>query len=242
MSDAPPAPIITETGPSPIGVPQGYTQPGWYNPDGQIRYHDGDQFMGANQSPAEIANLQRSLAQAGLLDAFHMGVWDDPTAAAFEQVLAYANQTGLPWERALRQMLQGDITTVDENGNLISGAGGGAGGGGQLQIRVSDPATLRATFKQTAAAMRGQALSDQQIENMVAAYQAVERRSQEHAYAASEAAGATGRFEIVDPPDPQTWAEEEVRRIDPSGVMTRDTLDRMDQFFALINQGSPVQA
>lgn len=230
--------------PPPIGVPSNYTPPGfeWRLAGQPEPYTDGDQFMGANKSPADIANLQRALAAVHLLDQFRIGVWDEETASAFEALLAYANQTGLSWERALQQMQSEGfgVATVDENGNVIPGTGGSGGSGG-LPVRVSDPAQLRATFREVAAAMRGQALTDQQYDQMVAAYQAVERRAQEREY--DLAAGAVGdaRYEVVNPPDAQAWAEEEVRRLDPSGVMSRDTLDRMDQFFALIQQGAPVQ-
>jgi hypothetical protein len=246
MSDTPPPPIITggASGPAPIGVPDGYASP---NAAGNVgwgsmapRYTDGDQFQGANRNPGDIANLQRALAAARLLSGgFRIGTWDDATAAAFEALLAYANQTGLEWQRAL-QRLQGAVATVDEDGNVIPGAGGGGAGGG-LPVRVSDPATLRNTFREVASAMRGQALSDGEYDQMVAAYQAVERRAQEREYDLSQGAVGDERYEIMNPPDAQTWAEDEVRRRDPSGVMGRDTLDRMDQFYALIQQGAPVQ-
>lgn len=239
MSDVPPqwqGEPEAEYVPGLIGVPQeGYRPPGSGGGNKYVgpRYRDGDQFLGANRTPDEIANLQRSLQQAGFLHGrFRIGAWMEETAIAFEGLLAFANQLGVPWQTALRR-------AIEQGG--IDNMGGSDGSSGGLPVTISDPATLRTTFRETAAAMRGQGFSDAEYDAMVAAYQAVERRAQERQYDLAQGAVGDERYEIVNPPSPQAWAEEEVRRRDPSGVMSRDVLDRMDQFFSLIQAGAPVQ-
>lgn len=247
-----PPPVIDEssTAPPVIGVPDGYRPPGGWQQTPVPQYRDGDQFMGANRPPDEIANIQRSLAAARLLTgSFRIGVWDDVTSLAFEALLSYANQTGLDWQRALQQMIttpvdaqtwggRAGVGTVDESGVLVnvdgSATGAGSGTGGGLEVQVSDPDSLRRTFRETAAAMRGQGFSDEQVETMVAAYQAVERRNQERNAAAATGSNTDELYETVATPSAQDWAEAEVRRRDPSGVMGRDVLDRMNQFMSMI--------
>lgn len=253
-----------QTLPQPIGVPYGFAAgadahiaaqgnhgsagtggPGSAPSARPPLYYEGDEYMGASRPPAQVAQLQRALARVGLLSgSILFGRWDDATRDAFAALLSLANRQGETWEQTLRTLEAqggiggGGIGVVDEDGNILTGAEAssyaGGGGGGGLEVRVSDPESLRSTFREVTAAMRGQGFSEEQYESMVAAYQAVERRAQERNDAAMTGANTDELYETVATPSAQDWAEAEVRRRDPSGVMSRDTLDRMNQFFSMI--------
>jgi hypothetical protein len=249
--------------PQPLGVPYGYVAgaeghiaaqgnhgslgtggPGSAPSARPPLYYEGDEYVGASRPPGDIANLQRALARVGLLQgSFLMGRWDDVTSEAFKALLSLANRQGATWEETLRQLEQqgGGMTYVDEYGNVLTGDAARRAAAGPLEVRVSDPATLRQTFREVATARRGQGFSDGEYDRMVAAYQAVERRAQEREYELRAGAVGDARYEVVNPPDPAAWAEEEVRRLDPSGVVSNDVRRRMDDFFALVQQGAPVQ-
>lgn len=93
------------------------------------RYYAGAELEPAGRDPGDIANIQRRLEGAGILNGkYRLGYWDNKTKNAYKQLLGYANQRGQSWEEAL-----GEIQAT-------GGVAGGGGGGVRRQ-------TVRATFQ-----------------------------------------------------------------------------------------------
>lgn len=93
------------------------------------RYFDGDELRPASMSVEQRGALQRDMVMAGLLTGdFTWGQWDAPTATAYANLLAYANQAGMSEQEAMRE----SRSAFDRGEEPIGGMGGGEGGGGGL--------------------------------------------------------------------------------------------------------------
>jgi hypothetical protein len=233
--------------PQAIGVPAGYTavtrhgsRQGLWNPAGEgspdvgttyrnitPRFVDGMQYAPASMPPSQIADLQRQLAQLGLIDPDAMitfGVWDETSIAGYEKLLAWANRAGITRvDQALRKYRQ-----------MVAEGGGPVRVGGEeppeippLQIRLTDPTSLKATFRRAVIDQLGEGWSDEQIDRMVAAYHSMERENQTQIYNLSYGGpeGAQLAGEVTDVPDAGSYATEHVRQTDPMGVQARDWLE-----------------
>lgn len=222
-----------------------------YNQVVPPRYMDGDQFDIYSMTPQRISYLQRSLVQAGLLDPQELQSYgfvgpagDDPTFAAYEQAMMFANQAG--------------YTTVDQalvalqSGRYGTGPGGrrtpqGGGGGGRLPAQISNADDLRRVFKATVIDTLGQGWDEDRIDSMVAAYQAIERgqveAAEQMALRAGEASAASGQFvssgTLEAPPSPETFAAQFARGQDPTGAQANDFLGAANQFLGLLGQWNP---
>lgn len=171
------------------------------------RYREGDEWRFTASSPEDIASIQRMLDAAGLLTGdFALGVWDNKTASAMKQVLAYANRSGLTWQAALQRMASGGAA-------LKAGrrSGGGGGVGRVFAPQVSNPEELKSIFKQASYTLLGgkSFIDDATLDRMVTAYQQEEIRAQREAF---------NRSTAVAPPSPQTFAEQQIEQTDPKGV------------------------
>ncbi|HVF75487.1 MAG TPA: hypothetical protein VM938_10600 [Acidimicrobiales bacterium] len=61
-------------------------------------YYTGDEWLPVNLPPEDLARLQRRMVDAGLIPKgakFQLGTYDEVTRAAFTELLAYANASGL---------------------------------------------------------------------------------------------------------------------------------------------------
>lgn len=97
--------------PSYIGIPEGTpttpmgpnvagpAMPGSLSP----RYKMGDELAPARWTPERRARLQRDLAEAGLLDAYLPGVWDEASIDAYQSVLGLANINSTTADRVIEQ-------------------------------------------------------------------------------------------------------------------------------------------
>ena len=176
------------------------------------RYWTDDEWQPSRWSPERIATLQRDLASAGLIgknDRITFGVWDPKSASAFRELLGYANSTGLPWENALD--LYASTPEMD---------------GGQerqpLMTRLSNPADLRSIFKEAATKYAGEA-PDDEVEKMVAAYQAQEASVQQTAYGMQETGGT-----VTEQASPDAFAEDYLRREKPVETGAVDMLEQLN--------------
>lgn len=70
-------------------------------------YQEGDQFQPGLGTPAQIAQMQAQLVQAGLLSAtnYRAGVWGPEAADAYKLVLSFANTHGMNANDALGVLL-----------------------------------------------------------------------------------------------------------------------------------------
>lgn len=222
---------------APIGVPDDYMAsgpPGWHRsmsaieagadpgglPPARIapRYFDGDQYMPSRFSPAEIWDLQQTLAQIGLLTSpFQREIWDQETANAYAGVLAYANQQGLTEKQALLRMAGGEGVggegrgtryRVDENGALVPITGEGAGPDvPPLTIRKTDPKVLDLVFRKASMEILGQGLGPAERQQMVAAYGQMEEQRQRDLYEAQIRESGTPERTVLDIPSPEAFAD-----------------------------------
>lgn len=150
MIDAGPpgSPGGPSSGPSPIGVPEGYRAPvrrydpliarygtsgsGYTTTEAAPRYMSGDEWKPASLSPQQIAQLQREMIAVGLIGprtTVRNGVWDEPTREAYKELLGFANSIGTNAETALRRYRGHQI---DPETGEVTGAMGGTVGGGTL--------------------------------------------------------------------------------------------------------------
>lgn len=185
----PPSPLTTTE--QAIGVPVGYTAPDpFYDMRTAVlgqppassgippRYHHGDEYVPAGLSVEAIADLQTALATAGLLTGtVAFGVWDEPTAVAYREVLAQANRGGISDTEALAQLLSApkvDVSAAEE----------------ALPYRPADPATLRAVVKEAAESRLGREMTSQDRQALIAALQEEDRAIFEASAAAEQETAA----------------------------------------------------
>lgn len=226
-----------DKGPKPLGVPSDYRArpgagtPGYYPhgfnyntrsygegaPGGiKPRYNQGDEWRPASISPANMVEIQRALATAGLLDPdFRPGFWDRKSADAYSQVLEYANAAGITDQQALQQLAE---TAVDRQ--YVNEP---------LQVHTTSREDLRRLFRTVSADKLGVAYNAAQIEELVDAYQFQEIQVQRENYANEQALKRTA-FEqgpeavagqemvSTEAPSPEAFAEAELMRRDPTGV------------------------
>jgi hypothetical protein len=213
--------------PKPLGVPKGYTAPGG-TLGGTIiggrgvavdlptapRYYDGDQYLPASQSPAQIAELQRALEAGGWYGAkatIVYGRWDPATAKAYQAALSSANQGGKTIDQVLNESI------------LTTAAAGGQAKAGPTQIpvrKVSNPADLRDIFTDSAKKYIGHNPNPEDVDSMVLAYQAMRIAPQDQANDVqwqeaqmAQAGGGRGApVTITEAQDPTTYAKEELKK------------------------------
>ena len=221
------------------GMPDNYSvlpqmSPGMSQiPDGtsnfQPRYREGAEWdLIGKMTPAQIEKLQRALEAGGLLSSsdYSPGNINGNTVAAFEFVLGQANSQGKAWE-----------TLVFGQGGLSNSIGGGGGGGGggraPLTTQVSNPSTLRRLFRQAMVEMTGSKQDGFNVDQMVEAYQAVERQYQISAYGKQETGG-----ELVAPPDANTFAQDQLESQYGNEVGANNFAEQAGGLLARIASGS----
>lgn len=180
------------------------------------RYFDGDQWVPASLPPDQLAMLQKKMVSAGLLKSgeAQLGIWDTASMGAYTKLLAYANASGMDSVTALDRWGQQHI--LDPNA-----------GKAPLQVHLSDPGELAQVFRAAVISTRGEGWATDKINQMVAAYQGVERTAQTQAYGMQDTGGT-----VVQPPSPTSFAQTQVRKEDPLGAQEHD----------VIGQGGPLDA
>lgn len=253
LSDTPPPfPDDSDQGPAPIGVPRDYVIKGrrvaneerhgggqtrTYIADITPNYFDGDEYLPANWPASQIWSLQQYLAKVGLLTGtFTRNVFDPATMDAYKELLALSNAKGSNADQTLQEMLSSatdddDMNgqwTVDENGNVIRAAGSSGPTRAPLTIRTSDPASLRRAFRRAVIDTLGEGWTQEQINQMVGAYNQIETQKQQQAYNMAETGGT-----ISDIPSPEDFIATEIEKRDPAGVQEHEALGFVSDFAAL---------
>lgn len=229
------------------------------------RYFDGMQYAPASEPVEDIIEKQRLMVIAGILDpsdGFMLGVWDPTTVDAYTTLLEYANQSGLTADQALRRW-------AESPGTMGGGAGrNGEGGGGDftidengnivpfeetfvpppLEVRTTNKDDLRRVFRQAVINSLGRGWSDEQINELVEAYNWKEIAVQQEAYQhevdimerdflgerteGGETLVPSSAARDVFMPSPETYIEDEARRRDPAGFQaTQIAEDYAPRFF-----------
>lgn len=233
---------------TPLGVPKGYTTPAYYQPTDdydaamlnamavgeraqiQPRYMQGDQWREAPTSPQDIATLQKALIETGLLSPSDVlyGRFDPKTADAFARLLAASNQRGSEWHDELAYEL-----TLQQNPDFgMAGASGKA----PLQIRLTNPDDLKATFQNVAQSLYGGNLPDDVVGRMVTAYQNEESAAQTAAYNASNAT-TQGSYTSVE--SPTVFAENQIKQQYPNQVAATEFGSHMDDIISTFTGSHP---
>lgn len=195
------------------------------------RYFDGDQWAPASLPPEQLAALQKAMVQAGLLKPgqAQLGVWDQPSMSAYTELLAFANASGSDVATALKQW--GTAHDQQPGGDIRA----------PLTVRVTNPDDLKAVFRKSVIDTLGQGWDSDKIDRMVAAYQGVETEAQQQQYAmtgsGSQTDPGTGGT-VVNPPNPQTFAETQARQENPDLAQEHDSLGFIDAFNQLVGKWS----
>lgn len=182
-------------------------------------YFPGDELQPAGWSPERVGDLQKQMSKAGILNPKNIdefGVFDTSTQTAYKGLLTQSNRAGTDWISTLRRL--SSMTAAER---LKAKEAASAGGGGRAPtIRVSNPDDLRSIFRQTARAVTGGVfVEDDQIENMIRAYQGEEASFQQAALGGGTIEGA---------PSPQAFAEAQLEEINPGGA-TANRFSQMAQ-------------
>lgn len=207
------------------------------------QYFDGDEWKPANLRADSVAAIQRAMVEAGILGwgDFNYKIWDNKTADAYKEVLSVANAQGVTDRMALTQMAM--------SGGAYGRGGGGQGGegGGQgefigfdengepmfapfqpppLELKTSNKKDLHRVFRKSIIEELGEGWSEEDISEMVDAYNWREIQVQKEAYDKEvglmrrEFGGEDIGGEVitsVDVESPETFLEERARAKDPVG-------------------------
>lgn len=186
----------------------------------QPTFYEGDQYRPATLGPAGIADLQRAMIAAGLIDAsdIQLGVWDGASIQGYEKLLGYANMTGLTSATA----------ALAQWSSLHDKYGASAK---PLTVQLSNPDELRQVFRAAVIGELGQGWDSGKIDAMVASYQQTERDYAARAQQVNQAGG-----EITAPPSPEAYAKAQAMAQDPTGVAAHDYLEFVNQFHQLVGQ------
>lgn len=177
--------------------------------------------------------LQLAMQAAGLLgDIDNLGVWNEQSQRAFEDLLTYANQSGVTWQDALTQYQQGAA--------LSGEMGVGGSSGGRLDptiITLPNPEDLNAALEQAGMDLTGERLDDDLRESATEALLDTMRTQQERALQRDIGrAGTGGTFVEHELPDANRMIEEEIRTRAPQKVMNKQTRDAMEVWFEMIGE------
>lgn len=199
-------------------------------------YYDGDEWIPASYSANEIFNMQTALAKVGLLRGnWSGGYWDTPTMSAYRELLGMANASGVTdADQLLSRMLSQvqemggtGLFTVDENGNVVLAREEGATRA-PLVTRTTDPAALKQVFRRSVIELLGEGWDENQLDQMVSAYNSLEVQRQKEAYDMELTGGS-----IVDIPSPEMFAEQQITEKDPAGAQAYESLGFARDFMSL---------
>jgi hypothetical protein len=214
-----------DSAPDPIGVPAGYVAEKprsnfdfsyLYGAGPTIksnpRYVAGHQYNPATLPVDDIIDLQQKLVAAGLMDDgdYTVGVWDNVSTKAYEQLLGEANMSGDDEETALTRRIQTTQLHPKEKEKKTRPP---------LIVRLSNPDDLRAVAKRAASDLYGGNLPDEDVERFVASYRSMEdqyQRQQDAMQYTGVEPGPGGT--VTQPADPEVMLENQVRREHPNEV------------------------
>lgn len=175
-------------------------------------YISADQWLPVNEDPKVIAQLQISLAEAGLLDLSDLdhddlGFYDDATRNAYRDLLTRANAMHTSWDVALGRLRSNPVAASrkPERGTVEA-----------LPV-VTHPDDLKAIFRAGARRAIGSGkIDDAELDRMVKAFQRMQVQTQTQ----------TTGTQVVRPPDPEVFADQQAQRLDPAAYDAHKFLDR----------------
>lgn len=223
------------------------------------RYFDGDETKPANLHPAHITSIQKAMVNAGLLKSHHVtGIWDVNSSDAYKDVLSVANRQGITDRMALQQMSAAGL----ESG-AAGGAGGGEGGGiigydaegnpiyapfqapAPPPLRTTNKKDLAGIFRRAVIDIKGEGWSQEQINELVDAYNWKEIAVQTDLYQDQiaqmkkeyEGGDVTKDFIMEGSvPSPEQFLEDEMMRRDPAGTQAGKIVNQwIPQFMEMMN-------
>jgi hypothetical protein len=201
------------------------------------KYFEGDQYRPATQPPEKIAELQRKMIKAGVLEAGFtaFGIWDEMSSAAYQKILGYANQQGLTDDEIMDQWTKY----------------GAANGDPMKKLVVKNPEDVARTVREAAAKVLGRSLSQAEVDQLVAGYQALDRQQQEaqaatanqisdQAYENFKAGRPTnsggGVQTTTEPISVDTYAENRIRGEHKGESQFMTGVDRMNTFYSMLGE------
>jgi hypothetical protein len=192
-------------------------------------YYSRDITAPSSWASSAKVDWQMALVSAGLLDkkAVTLGVWDNATQKAYQQILELANQSGLTKEEALGQFMEGAAASA--------AAGFGPAGREAPVIQLTNPGELRETYREAYRSRVGKNPSEAAMNAFVDRFHQIESRDQ-RAYN-DAAPGST----IVGPQSAELAARDQLRS-DPEQAAEEKSyqmLLRMQDFYSMLD--SPVQ-
>lgn len=193
----------------------------------RTRYKTGDEYILASRSPEEIAQVQQSLSQAGLLKpgTFQPLANDAKTRSAMTELLSEANAAGMRW---------GDY--LDQRVAMAKIAPSGAGATkAPLVLQLSNADTITSGVKNDATSILGSTAAAGDPQHYVDEIHAAETKQQTDAYNESGAgfAGGTGGTTIEAPTVDALLAKEH-----PAEAQTNQVLgSNAQQFINLLGGG-----
>lgn len=232
----------TTTKRRPLGVPAGFVTERTLPPSGRgfgynvgdpaaqpipPRYYDGDEMIPASWGSGHVAALQAALNAAGLYGKgkkFRKGYWSDVDAAAYRDLLSFANRAGIEEREALGLIASAPPPEDEEEKRQ------------PLVTRPTNPDDLREVFETVARTRMGKRMPREWIDGMIAAYQAQEENYQRMVYDATASGATGGRF--TQPPSPEAFASQEIKRRDPGAVASNDFLSNANAFFDLVKESA----
>lgn len=163
-----------ETELDPIGVPPGFVAQlppparwrGWGGDGVEVepRYYEGADWAPASLPGPKIADLQRRLAAAGLLEEYVNGVWDEPSRQAFRALLTESNAAGLTYDQMANRRAN---ATAEQRKEKVA-----------ARLRP-DPATLRQNAKAFMKSSVGREPTDDELSHLTGVLDTIDRQAYE---------------------------------------------------------------
>ncbi len=250
-NDAPPPPGQTGSltasnyiGPAGYELPDTYTVHGMtrgladdYETDLSPQYRVGDELTPLRESwpPERIAAIQNQMVSAGLLKSrnFQLGFWDQPTMAAYRELLGYSNVSGQDYSTTLANFK----ATIAKFGDTTTGAN---------RVRqpflaeLTDPNTLRDTLDAVSVRTMGRGLTEQEKAHFVDSFRSTQEQALRSKYdmagdidtTTGANTGAGGTYSV---PDPESSASAYVKSTNPDAVKEYNYLNAFKAFQGLLS-------
>lgn len=186
-------------------------------------YIGSDQWLPSNEEPKVIAQLQLSLADAGLLDLDDLdhddlGYYDDATRSAYRDLLTRSNAAGSTWDVTLERL------RANPAAQQIKGAKP------KELPTVTHPDDLKAIFRAGARRAVGSGkIDDRDLDSMVKVFQDLQANAQSGA----NAAGGV----VTAPPDAEVFADEQAKQRDPVAYDAHKFLDKFSAVSSMLGGG-----
>jgi hypothetical protein len=170
------------------------------------RYVQGHQYNPASLPVDDIIDFQENLVAAGLMERgdYTVGVWDNESTKAYEQLLSEANASGDDEQVAMTRRIASTQANPKPDKTPKRQP---------LVVQLSNPDDLRAVAKRVSSELYGGNLPDEELDRFVSSYQALEAGYQQTGYNMDETGGT-----LVKPPDPDVALEKQIREEHPNQV------------------------